>query len=214
VCNGWVLDHIVVAAPDLAAAVTWFTDLTGVRPVPGGRHQGLGTANYLAGLGGGAYLEILGPDPDPDPDQPAAGRPRPFGIGELPFPRVATWAIRPDDLDRQIAAARANGYDPGQPQAMSRATPDGEVLRWRLTPLDPTIGDGLVPFLIDWGDTPHPTTRGLPTVPLVSFEATHPAPDSVRPALAALGVDLPVRAGDRAALTVVLEGRHGPVTIT
>jgi len=204
-----MLDHIVVAAPELGPAVARFAELTGVQPVPGGSHQGLGTANYLAGLGDGAYLEILGPDPD----QPAPGQPRPFGIDRLDSVRVITWAIRPADLDHQIATARARGFDPGPPQSMSRRTPDGEVLRWRLTLPDFAAGDGLVPFLIDWGDTPHPTTRALPAVPLVSFEATHPHPETIRSALAALGVELHVHAGDHAGLTVVLDGGHGEVRL-
>jgi catechol 2,3-dioxygenase-like lactoylglutathione lyase family enzyme len=205
-----MLDHIVLATPDLNAAVTRFADLTGVRPVPGGRHLGLGTANHLVGLGGGGYLEILGPDPD----LPAPEQPRPFGVDRLQNTRLVTWAIRCVDIDRQVATARSRGHDPGQPQSMSRGSPDGEVLRWRLALPNLAVGDGLVPFLIDWGDTQHPTTRGLPTTPLVSFEATHPDPDSVRSALAALGAELPVRAGDRAALTVVLEGRHGRVELS
>jgi len=165
-----MLDHIVLAVPDLAAGVEQFTERTGVRPVPGGRHLGVGTANHLVGLDGcgDAYLEIIGPDPD----QPAPPQPRPFGIDDLAAARVATWAVRPADLDRQVAEARARGYDPGAPRAMSRATPDGEGLHWRLTGLDPTAGEGLVPFLIDWGSTPHPASRGLPVVRLRSFEAT------------------------------------------
>jgi Glyoxalase-like domain len=218
-----VLDHLVLAAPDLAAAVAEFTELTGVAPVPGGSHVGVGTANYLVGLvpagadgadgadvDGGAYLEIIGPDPG----QPEPAAPRPFGIDELTASRLASWAIHPADLDGHLAAARTRGYDPGPARAMSRAAPDGELLRWRLTWADLEAGAGLVPFLIDWGDTPAPPSRGLPSVGLVSFEATHPRPEQVRPALAALAATLPVRAGNRIALTAVLAGRHGPVVLT
>jgi len=50
-----VLDHIVLAVPDLAEGAAGFARLTGVRPVRGGRHADLGTANFLVGLGVGAY---------------------------------------------------------------------------------------------------------------------------------------------------------------
>lgn len=40
---GMNLDHLVYAAPDLAAAVEDVARLTGVRPVPGGSHVGKGT---------------------------------------------------------------------------------------------------------------------------------------------------------------------------
>jgi hypothetical protein len=77
-----LIDHIVLAVPDLADGAAGFAGLTGVRPTRGGRHADLGTANFLVGLGVGAYLEVIGPDPDrPDP-----GRPRPFGIDDLTGP--------------------------------------------------------------------------------------------------------------------------------
>jgi len=211
---GVVLDHLVLAAPDLAAAVAHFAQITGVDPAPGGHHVGIGTANYLVGLGGedgahrDAYLEIIGPDPE----QPDPVLPRPFGIDDLVESRLVTWGIHPADLEAHIAAAGALGYHAGPVRDMSRATPDGELLRWRLT--QARLGDGgLVPFLIDWGATPPPPSRGLPLVPLRQFDATHPRPEAVRPALAALGVELPVRAGNRAGLTAVLDGRHGPVVL-
>ncbi len=203
------LDHLVLAGPDLELSVAWFADLTGVQPAPGGSHLGLGTANYLVGLGGAAYLEIIGPDPE----QPAPAGPRPFGIDELAAPRVVTWAMSTDDLDAQIESARAAGYDPGPPRAMSRRAADGQLLEWRLTGprLDP--GDELVPFLIEWGETAHPTSRPLPEARLLDFQARHPEPDSIRAALAALGADLPVGLGELPSLTVVVHGVDGPVTL-
>ena len=217
VASAGVLDHLVFAASDLAAAVVQFTELTGVRPVPGGRHPGAGTANYLVGFGGAhqdGYLEIIGPDPDqPDPD-----RPRPFGIDRLTSARLVTWAIHPGELDACIAAARAQGYDPGSARKLSRVAPDGELLCWRLTEANLGEPGGLVPFLIDWGDTMPPPYRGLPEVALLEFRATHPQPEPVRAALEALSSGLPaqlrVYAGNRTGLIAVLNGRHGPVMLS
>ena len=149
------LDHLVFATPDLEATVAWFTEASGVVPTEGGRHVGLGTRNHLVGLGDGAYLEIVGPDPEQD--EPRA--PRPFGIDDLEQARLVTWAWRGGDLDARVAAANDAGLDVGSVISMQRATPDGELLQWQLTvgapaslgPIQP------VPFLIDWGDTPHPT---------------------------------------------------------
>jgi hypothetical protein len=163
----------------------------------------------LVGLGAGGYLEIIGPDrAQPDPEQP-----RPFGIDALPAPRLVTWAVRTSDIDATVAAARTVGYDPGEPHAMSRRTPDGDLLAWRLTPTRFDLGDGLVPFLIDWGTTPHPTTRALPLTPVLEFSARHPGPARVAPALAALRVELNLNIGEPAALTAVVQGRDGPVTL-
>jgi hypothetical protein len=204
-----VLDHLVLAAPDLAAAGRSFAARTGVEPAPGGSHIGLGTANYLVDLGGGGYLEIIGPDPD----QSAPTTPRPFGIDELTEPRLVTWAVRTGNLAALVDEARDGGYDPGESRAMSRRTADGELLEWQLTAPRFDYADGLVPFLIDWGETRHPTSRPLPRAALREFRGLHPDPASVRPALAAMRVDLHLDIGETAELRAVVDGASGPVPL-
>jgi hypothetical protein len=203
------LDHLVLAGPDLAAARAWFTELTGVAPAPGGRHAGWGTANELVGLGGAAYLEIIGPDPE----QPAPERPRPFAVDELAAPRVVTWALRTTDIEATLAAARAAGYDPGDPVPMARRTPEGGLLEWRLTEPRLDRGAGLVPFVIDWGATAHPTARQLPETPLLDFVLRHPDPATITGPLAALGVDVEVKRGELAGITAVVQGPTGAVRL-
>ena len=184
-----MIDHIVYAVPRrLRQAVAWFAALTGAC---GGSHEGMGTANFLIGLGAGAYLEIIGPDLDQP--QPVGGRW--FGIDRLTAPRIVTWAIRTADIDGSVAAARALGYDPGQPTAMSRRSHAGDDLQWRLTPPQIELNNGLVPFLIDWGSTPHPTSRDLPQTWLTSWTAIHPTPEILQRPLAALGCQLHIAAG-------------------
>lgn len=202
------LDHLVLAAPDLDATVAEVARLTGAKPVPGGRHPGLGTANYLLGLGEGAYLEIIGPDPD----QSEPSRPRPFGIDELTQSQLVTWSIQVANIDAAVGAAREAGYDPGTPWVMSRHTPEGAELRWRLT-LDYEHGHrGLVPFLIDWGRAPHPAAD-LPVVPLVSLEAVHPEPETVEDRLKAIGAALQIKPGNRQSLAATLLGEAGLVVL-
>ncbi|MFF3499663.1 VOC family protein [Streptomyces sp. NPDC003247] len=203
------LDHLVLATPDLAATVAEFTRRTGVAPAPGGAHVGLGTRNHLVGLGGLAYLEIIGPDPK----QPDPSGPRPFGVDGLGTPRTVTWAIAVPDLDGTVAAARARGYDPGDVRAMSRRRPDGTLLEWRLTEGGAPHPSGLVPFLIDWGSTVHPTASGLPVTPLLEVSATAPDPDGIHPLLAALGTGLEIAEGP-VGLSFTLDTPRGPVTFT
>ncbi|MEU5725494.1 VOC family protein [Micromonospora sp. NPDC047738] len=203
-----LLDHLVYAVPDLAAGVAQFTARTGISPVPGGRHPS-GTANYLVGFGPTSYLEIIGPDPDADPAEP----PRSFGLDRLTEPRLVTWAVHPDDLDKTVTEARERGYDPGEIHPLSRRRPDGVLLSWRLTRQAAPAADGLVPFLIDWTGTEHPARAALPQLRLTSFTATHPDPPAVQRDLAALSVTLEVTAGPENGLRALLDTPRGPVTL-
>ncbi|MGW1839431.1 VOC family protein [Streptomyces sp. NPDC002067] len=208
-----VLDHLVYAAPDLAAAAEEVTELTGLRPVTGGSHPGRGTRNLLLGLAGplgsGAYLELIGPDPEqPEPDGP-----RWFGIDALTGPRLVTWALRATGLAQRVARARAAGYDPGDAAAMGRRTPDGRRLSWELTP--PCAGGTTTPFLLDWGTTPHPAAADLPAAALEAFTVTDPDPAAAAARLAALGGRWPDAAATAgpAALTAVVRGPRGAVRL-
>jgi len=190
-----VTDHLVYAIPDLDTAVDEFERTTGVRPAFGGAHVGLGTHNALVSLGD-CYVELIAADPG----QPEPARPRPFGIDDLDRARLVTFAVRPagdETLDELVARARAAGFDPGEPLAMSRRAPDGTVLEWRLTfPRDDL--DGLVPFLIDWGETPQPSRTAPGGVRLVDLAARHPDAERITAARAALGLHDPVGAGEPA----------------
>jgi hypothetical protein len=200
------LDHLVYAVPDLLAGVEEFAGRTGVRPVAGGSHPG-GTANYLVRFGPTAYLEIIGPDPE------ASERPRAFGLETLTQPRLAAWAVHPDDIDQSVRQAREQGYDPGDVQPLSRRTPSGELLEWRLTRREDPAAVRPVPFLIDWGTTRHPADSDLPLVSLTSFSAVHPDPEALRRDLAALDVKLEVSEGPEVALRAVLHTPLGHVTL-
>ena len=125
-----LLDHVVIAGPDLAALVAWFAERTGVTAAPGGVHP-RGTANALiaftvAGRRGPHYLELIGPDPAaPATGSGPARRPDTFGIAGLDRPTIVTYAVHPDGIDEVITASRSAGYDPGEVADLSRRTPDG-----------------------------------------------------------------------------------------
>lgn len=199
------IDHIVYATPDLDATISEVTTGWGVVPSIGGRHDGLGTRNALLSLGNGSYLELVGPDPD-QPDPPG---PRPFGVDDLTAPRVVTWAARVPDIDLWVKWARARGFDPGEPVDMQRTTPNGEVLRWRLT--FPVPGDGVLPFLIEWpGVTPASTSAS--GCMLMELDLTHDDPAiGVRIGEHALSVE--VKAGP-ASIKCTLMTPSGVVTIS
>ena len=182
-----MLDHLVFATDDLRGSVAAFAAATGVEPVEGGRHVGRGTRNYLVAFGAESYLEIIGPDVE----RPVQGV-MPFGIDGLRGSRLVTWAVRVADLEGAVAAVP----ELGAVEPMSRRTPAGELLSWRLTATYPAPYDGIVPFLIDWGTSRHPAESGLPAVELVDFGATHPRADEVNAVLEALHIGLRVVAGE------------------
>lgn len=202
-----MLDHLVYRVPDLDAAVDDLAARLGVRPAGGGSHPGRGTRNALLALGDDRYLEVLAPDPA----QPAPTGPSPFGPAE-PEPRLATWAARSLLIETQAALAATRGLDLGAVAAMSRERPDGVVLRWRLT-TGQRPGDGLVPFLIDWGESEHPALSAPAGCTLRSLRAEHPEPGRITTWLKALDLDLPVTAGPRAALIAELETPVGLVEL-
>lgn len=144
------LDHIVLAARTLPRGVAVVRDLTGVTVPPGGVHPKMGTHNALTATGGGSYLEIIAPDPD----QGRPVRPRAFAIDKtnLTTPRLQTFLVRSDDIDRDLAIAREAGFDLGAALAMSRGD-----LHWKIALHEDrklTAG-GAFPGLLQWPDGPH-----------------------------------------------------------
>ena len=203
------IDHLVYAAPDLDAAVGTIEALLGVRAAPGGRHPGEGTRNCLLSLGPAIYLEIVGPDAG----APAPGRPRWLGIDGLTEPRLVAWAARGEDLDGLVAAAAEAGATLGPVASGSRERADGQLLSWRFTDPRVVVEGGVVPFLIDWGRTPHPALSAPQGAILEGLRAEHPEPERVRKMLDALGLDLPVSFGPRAGLCATLLTPRGRVEL-
>jgi hypothetical protein len=203
------IDHVVYGVDDLDAGVEELAERLGVRPAAGGRHVGRGTHNALLGLGGAVYLEVIARDPG----QPASAGPVPFGLDRVHLPRLVGWAARTSAIGERVARARAQGYDPGPVHDMSRRRPDGFLLEWRLSRDAPDPARLVVPFLIDWGTSPHPSDSVPQGVRLVELRAEHPDPAAVRAQLAALDVPLPVDEGPAPALVAALDTPRGRVTL-
>lgn len=146
------LDHLVYAVPHFADGVAQMNKRLGVTATPGGQHLGLGTRNALVNIGNGAYLEIVGPDPEQPPPENGYF----FNVDRLAQAGLVAWAVKTSDISATVEQAKRLGYDCGSIIDMSRQKPDGTLLKWRLTL--PTMSMPILPFFIDWLDTPHPTT--------------------------------------------------------
>lgn len=201
------VDHLVYAAPDLQLGIEGIEELLGLRATPGGRHPRWGTRNALLGLGPAVYLEIIAPDPD----QPAPATPRLFGIDGLTRPRLVTWAAKGSDLERLKSAAERRGIHLGEVRAGSRQAPDGAVLAWSLTDPATVVADGIVPFFIDWGQSPHPARTAAEGATLIELRAEHPDAKHVEEMLRQLG--LPVRPAGAPALVAVIDCPKGRVEL-
>ncbi len=208
-----MLDHIVLATPDVQASVEAIAAATGIRAELGGHFQGRGVYNHLLALQDDAYLEIIGPDPNQTDHEGAL----PFGMHGFPErgAHVPHWCCKAGDtINERTAAAKAAGFDIGEVRPLGRVLADGTRLDWHLTVggWPPLLG-GLAPFLIDWGDARHPSTTAVTGARLASWHGEHPDLAEVRRAHEALGVELELREGPEPALVAVIEGPNGSITL-
>jgi hypothetical protein len=98
-----IVDHLLLGAADLNQGIALVKEKTGLSPVIGGSHPGVGTRNALLSLGNLQYLEIIAPDPA---QQVFAYQP---DLRELREPRLFTWAAATKDIDVSAQTARASG---------------------------------------------------------------------------------------------------------
>ncbi len=203
------IDHLIVAAPDLDEGMARAEELLGVEAALGGQHPGFGTRNALISLGEGRYLEIVGPDPDqPDPEGV-----RLFGVDDLEAPRLVTWVAKGTDLESLVGRAGRYASGLGSVHSGGRKQTDGKVLAWKVTdPFMPREG-GVVPFFIDWGETPHPSETAPVGCELVGLRAEHPDVGRVRDILNGLGLGLQVDSAPTPALIATIRTPRGTVEL-
>jgi Glyoxalase-like domain len=203
------LDHFVFAAPTLAEGIAAIERMTGVTATAGGQHPGRGTHNALLSLGPRAYLEIVAPDPGqlPQPDG------RWLGVDRVLTPQFTTWAASSADLDALVRSATGAGVSLGAIQTGARRRVDGVQLSWRLTNPDPLIADGVVPFFIDWGESPHPASSAAAGLTLIDYWVEHTDVARTAGMLEILGLSVTVRYAARAGLAAVLETPRGRVEL-
>jgi hypothetical protein len=203
------LDHLVYATPDLNLGIDTIERLLGVKATPGGQHRGLGTRNALVALGPSSYLEIIGPDPE----QPKPAGRRRFGIDELKAPRIVRWVVKGTELEKLVSMAADRGVQLGMVIPGSRRRPDGVVLSWRYTDPNTAVADGLVPFFIDWGTSPHPSATAARGATVVQVRAEHPDTARTQTMLDALGLDLKVQKGSAPAIIATIDSPRGRVEV-
>ena len=135
------MDHVIYAVDDLDEAAAGLFDREGLASVPGGRHEGWGTANRIVPLGD-TYLELIAVV---DVDEAEGSE---FGRGvrraQAEDRPLVGWVVATDDID---AVAKRLDLEV---EEKSRETADGETLRWRLAGIERALKTGALPFFVQW----------------------------------------------------------------
>ena len=197
------LDHLAIAATDLAQGAAAVEHVLGVPLEPGGRHPEFGTHNRLLSLGPGEYLEVIAPDPD----APPPGRPRWFSLDAFAGPpALRTWIVRTDDM----AAARARlGEEIGVPMTLARG-----AYRWTMAvPPDGDLPYDLShPAVLQWHGPQPPAALPDRGCRLLSLEVSHPEAAALQARLAMDDARIAFRVGPPG-LSATLATPSGPVAL-
>ncbi|MGB3305325.1 MAG: VOC family protein [Thermomicrobiales bacterium] len=118
------IDHIVIAVRDLEQTST-DCRRAGFTVVPGGEHKDGTTHNALVSFADGAYFELIA-FKEPDREQEHKWWHR-LAKGE----GLVDYALRTDDLQREVADLRRRGLQPSDPIDGGRFRPDGQRLDWQ-----------------------------------------------------------------------------------
>lgn len=190
------LDHLVIAARTLEEGADFIAAKLGVEMTGGGAHPLMRTHNRLLNLWGGAYLEVIAIDPNAASVETA--RARLFALDDPALrlrleagPQLVHWVA---GVNRPKSLARWQAQYPERIPAVVAMTRGGNA--WGLTvpddgafPAWQGAGDGLLPSLIQWDTTLHPS-ESLPQtgIALKSLTGFHPRAHLISEQLAWLGV--------------------------
>ena len=203
------VDHVLYATSDIERGMDEIEALLGVRPVMGGHHPQYGTHNALLSLGAGIYLEVIARKPE----LPAPQRGALIDVPQDTDSRLFTWVFRSADIEETAAAAAAGGVELGRVESGSRKKPDGSEITWQLTDPYTSSMDGAVPYVINWGNTTHPSTVVPSGGELVELVIEHPDPDGVRHAVSVLGAEVKVVECEAFRLVATISTESGLVTL-
>jgi len=198
------LDHVILGSKDPEATAGRLRLEHGLGAVPGGRHEGRGTANRIVPLGPD-YLEIVGVVDEDEARGDDFGRwvLERTAAGE----RLLGWCLRTSDIGGVAARLRL------EVTSWSRTRPNGRELSWRLAGLPEAMVEPSLPFFIQW-ETPTDLHPGREPVDHeaagIAWVEVAGSPDRIRRWLG--GAEVPVRVeqgkpGVRA-LAVSLRGRE------
>lgn len=207
--NQRTIDHLVYVVTDLQQGMQTIEALLGCPVIYGGQHLSQGTHNALVNLGNGCYLELLAIDPA----NTSITSPRWMGVDVFDVPQLSRWALKSNQLEQDAAILQQTNPAMGCIENGSRQRTDGSNLTWGIImPLpQPTIE--LLPFMVDWKDSVHPTADLEEHCQLISMQATHPSPTHIQKTLNQLNAPLQVSQGDNICLQAIIDCPRGRVVL-
>jgi hypothetical protein len=153
-------DHVIMATRDVGAAAAQLFDDHGLAAVPGGRHEHLGTANWIVPLGPD-YLELMYVDDPRVAADTAVGR---WMLDQTADgDRLAALLLRVDDIEsvtKRLGLASSEIERPGS---------DGTRLSWHVAGLERALDDRPLPGFVQ------------PRIPPEHYPGRQPADHRVQP---------------------------------
>lgn len=203
------IDHIIYTCRMLEEGMDRIEKLLGIRPALGGKHPKWGTHNAILSLGD-SYLEVVAPDP-------SLKRPK-NGTWIDQFldqgPSLSSWVLQTTDIEQLHVIGKKADIPFGKIESGQRQKPDGTLLKWKLT--DPYVMpyDGKLPFLIDWGTTPHPSSSAPLAGQLKDLVIIHSSAKALNKDLNTLGMNLQVNVAPQPQLKAIIETPKGIIELS
>lgn len=208
-------DHFVVGINHLQTGIEQFRALTGVNAVIGGVHPHIGTCNALVSIGERSYLEIIAPDPaaDParlDPELSALFR---DPLSEMQKLTPYLWVVGSSDLDHTVNLLSRQGIDLSSPAPGSRKKPDGRLVEWRASFVNPPAFAG-APFFIQWLDpSTAPATDSPAGCRLEHYSVTAPGIGMLQKVKQSLALDVELYTAAQPAIEIILNSPRGRISL-
>lgn len=207
---GHHIDHFVYIVPDLSNGIEEFESATGVDCHFGGKHPDKGTHNALLRIGDLTYFEILAPDPERDISID------PFWLGTN-YPdqkRISHWCIATDNIEKDVAFLNEQSKYPYSIIKGSRQTNDGHLLSWELGMCEKNSKTDVFPFLINWGQSPHPSKNLSENCSIKKITLSHACPTKVQKILDYFQLEAEVIKSDIPRITLNLKTPKSSLTLS
>ncbi len=204
------IDHIVYAVTDLAFATEEFSNRTGLKVIGGGQHLDQGTHNALIRLDERTYLEFIAKDSSLS--SPLSGTW--MGLDLIKENKITRWSLGSNRISEEAKMISDFNNELGILKEGSRAKSNGTELKWRMTNVIPTPEVDVVPFLLDWGTSVHPTEGLTKACAIIDFKIYTNQKAELTKIYDALHLNLKIEESDSPRIELVLGTPKGQVTLS